>query len=204
MSAKTLQKLTEFAQANGLLLRDAILFYQYEESTNGNLTIGAGENHIGQVGGNTTIVSSNLVMSVAGSYVAGDYMGVSGASSYFDTALRVDLGTGIIKSLTISDKSISANVAMELWLFSDAVITPTDNSPFTITDAESLSVLAVIPILTTGWYSNTANQVYSDSNLSIPIKSNDGKLIHYALVARGTTPSFVSQDLTITLGILQD
>jgi len=74
-----------------------------------------------------------------------------------------------------------------------------------------LFVQTVIPIGTTvnptsgpGWFSSSAGQVYIDGTLSIPIKPSTGTSIFYALVARGTTPSFTSSDLTVTLGILQD
>lgn len=174
------------------------------DKLNTGAALGPSESHIGQVGGTTVVVSNPVTMSVAGSYASGDYMGVSGYPSYFNDALRVSLGSGILKSLTIIDKILTANVAMELWLFSDTFTPPTDNAPFTITDVEALNVLGVIPIATTGWYATGANQIYHDSTLAIPLKSSDSTIIYYALVARGTTPTFASLDLTIKLGILQD
>ncbi len=174
----------------------------------GSITTLASENHIGSVGGNTVVVTSTVVMSVAGAYATGDYMGTTTSPQSFSNAVRVSGGTGIIKSLFISDKITTANVNMELWLFSQTFVAPTDNAAWAISDAEALTVLGVIPIPTvaaaqTGWYASSNNQVYCDATISIPIKLSATSLF-YALVARGTTPAFTSLDLTIGLGILQD
>lgn len=175
-------------------------------STSGALDvhINTGENHIGAIGGNTTVVSSTLVMSVAGSYATGDYMGTTTTPQAFTGAGRVSGGTGIIKSILISDKIVTTNVAMELWILDRTFTTPTDNAAWDLSDSNMLFVQAVIPISTTGWYASSAGQVYNDNTLAIPFKISTGTGLYYALIARGTTPSFTSSDLTISLGILQD
>jgi len=159
--------------------------------------------YISNVGGFTTLVQSTVVMSAAGIYSTGDYIGTSTAPQSFSSAVRTSGGTGVIKSLLISDKITTTNVAMELWILDRTFTAPTDNAAWDLSDANMLFVQAVIPIVTTGWYASSAGQVYFDASLSIPVKSN-GTTLYYALVARGTTPSFTSSDLTITLGILQD
>ncbi len=163
----------------------------------------AGENHIGSVGGNTAFVKSQVVMSVAGVYATGDYMGTTTTPQSFANAVRVSGGTGVIKSISISDNILTSNINMELWLFSATFVAPTDNAAWAISDAESLTVLGVIPIASSGWYFSANNQTYFDGTLSIVINPAATSLF-YALVARGTTPSFTSLDLQIALGILQD
>lgn len=157
----------------------------------------------GNVGGFTTLVQSTVVMSVAGAYATGDYMGTTTSPQSFAGTVRVSGGTGVIKSILISDKITTANVAMELWIIDRTYTAPTDNAAWDLTDANMLFVQGIIPISTVGWYASSAGQVYFDGSLSIPVKSN-GTTLFYALVARGTTPAFTSTDLTITLGILQD
>lgn len=157
----------------------------------------------GNVGGFTTLVQSTIVMSVAGAYATGDYMGTTTTPQSFSSVVRTSGGTGIIKSILISDKIVTTNVAMELWIIDRTFTAPTDNAAWDLSDANMLFVQAVIPIATTGWYASSAGQVYFDGTLSYPIKSN-GTTLFYALVARGTTPAFTSSDLTITLGVLQD
>ncbi len=144
----------------------------------------------GNVGGFTAYVSSTVGMSVAGAYATGDYMGISTSPQAFTNVVRTSGGTGIIESLIISDKITTTNVAMELWLFSATFVAPTDNAAWAISD-------------TTGWYANANGQVFSVSGLNYPIKPAATSLF-YALVARGTTPSFTSADLTLNLSILQD
>lgn len=169
-----------------------------------DIALPAGENFLGTVGGKTTVVQSTVVMSVAGAYATGDYMGTTTSPQSFAAAARVSGGTGIIKSLLISDKIVTTNVAMELWIIDRTFTAPTDNAAWDLSDANMLFVQAVIPIATTGWYASSAGQVYSDTTLGIPFKISTGTDLFYALVARGTTPSFTSADLTVTLGILQD
>lgn len=175
-------------------------------STSGALDVhlAAGENHIGAAGGNTTISSSTLVMSVAGAYTTGDYMGTTTTPQSFPSAARVTGGTGIIKSILIFDKILTANVAMELWIIDRTFTAPTDNAAWDLSDVNMLNVQAVIPIVTTGWYASSAGQVYFDNTISIPFKVSTGTGLFYALVARGTTPAFTSSDLTISIGVLQD
>lgn len=160
-------------------------------------------NMTSNVGGFTTLVQSTVVMSTAGSYATGDYMGTSTTPQSFSSAVRISGGSGVIKSILISDKITTANVAMELWILDRTFTAPSDNAAFDLSDANALFVQAVIPIATAGWYNCASGQIYCDNTLSWPIKSN-GTTLFYALVARGTTPSFTSSDLTITLGILQD
>ena len=158
----------------------------------------------GNVGGFTTVVSSTVVMSAAGAYATGDYMGTTTTPQSFASAVRTSGGTGIIKSILISDKIVTANVAMELWIIDRTFTAPTDNTAWDLSDANMLFVQAVIPITTAGWYASSAGQVYFDGTLSCPIKISTGTGLFYALVSRGTTPAFTSADLTISLGILQD
>lgn len=158
----------------------------------------------GNVGGFTAISQSTVVMSVAGAYATGDYMGTSTTPQSFASVVRTSGGTGIIKSILISDKIVTANVAMELWIIDRTFTAPTDNAAWDLSDANMLFVQAVIPIATTGWYASSAGQVYFDGTLSIPIKPSTGTGIFYALVARGTTPAFTSADLTISISVLQD
>tara|TARA_R110000868_G_scaffold377432_3_gene642736 strand:+ start:299 stop:811 length:513 start_codon:yes stop_codon:yes gene_type:complete len=154
-------------------------------------------------GGYTQVVSSTVTMSVAGAYATGDYMGTSTTPQAFTDTVRGIGSTGIIKSISITDKIATANVAMELWLYTSTFTAPTDNGAWDITDVQNLTFVGVIPIATTGWYASSSNQNYFDGTICIPFKGTSTSLF-YALVARGTTPAFTSGDLTISLGILQD
>lgn len=167
------------------------------DSTIGTLTSG-------NVGGFTTIASTNVIMSVAGAYANGDYMGQTTTPQSFASAVRTSGGTGIIKSVFISDKITTANVPMELWILDRTFTAPTDNAAWAISDTEATYVQAIIPLSTSNWYTTSNNQVYSDYNVSYPFKISTGTALFFALVSRGVTPAFTSLDLTVSLGIIQD
>lgn len=170
-----------------------------------NINAALNGNMKGNTGGFTDIVSSTVVMSVAGAYASGDYMGTSATPQSFSNVVRKSGGTGIIKSILISDKIVTTNVAMELWILDRTFTAPTDNVAWDLSDANMQFVQAVIPISIGNWFASSAGQVYFDGTLSCPIKASTGSTsLYYALVARGTTPAFTSADLTITISILQD
>ncbi len=152
-------------------------------------------------GGTGNLVSSSITMTVAGSYTTGDYIGTSTTPQSFTNVVRTSGATNVIKSITISDKSTTTAVAMELWLFSATFTAPTDNAAWAITDAENETCLGVIPIDLNKWYASSNNKQYSDDSISITIKPSTTS-VFYALVARGNTPSWTSGDLKINLGIV--
>lgn len=159
-------------------------------------------------GGITTTVSSIVAMSVAGAYTTGDYIGTSITPQFFPLAVKDRSKTGIIKTITIADKTTTTAVDLELWLFTTTFVAPTDNAAWAISDAEVFTCIGIIPIeatasANTGWYASSNNKVYFDGTQSVVIKPNTTSL-YYALVAKGSTPTWTSGDLQITLGILQD
>lgn len=155
-------------------------------------------------GGFTGISSSTITMSVAGAYATGDYMGTSTTPQTFTNVCRSSGGTGIISGLIVSDKIATANVEMELWLFSATFTAPTDNAAWAISDAEATTVIGTISLSTLNWKASSNNQVYCDTGINIPFDLPTGTSIYYAFVARGTTPAFTSEDLKATLLLLQD
>lgn len=159
---------------------------------------------LGKVVGVSAIVTSAVVFTDTNARATGDYCGTDTTPQAFANAVRVSGGTGVIKSLRITDYTTTAAVAMELWLFSATFTAPADNAAWTVTDAEALTCLGVIPIATDKWYASGANKVFSDDTLGLVIKPAATSLF-YALVARGTTPAWTTAaGLQLALGILQD
>lgn len=156
------------------------------------------------VGGFTTVSNSTVVMSVAGVYATGDYIGTSTTPQTFTNVCRFSAGSGIIKGIVASDKITSANVDMELWLFNTTFTAPTDNAAWAISDAEATTVIGIISLSASNWKASANNQVYYDDSFTIPFKLITGTTLYYGLVARGTTPSLTSLDFAIGLKTLQD
>ncbi len=166
--------------------------------------IPAGEAVIGKVVGVSALVTSAVVFTDTNARATGDYCGTDTAPQSFANAVRVSGGTGIIKSVRITDYTTTAAVDMELWLFSATFTAPADNAAWTVSDAEALTCLGVIPLPASKWYASGANKVFSDDTLGLVIKPAATSLF-YALVARGTTPAWTTAaGLQLALGILQD
>lgn len=159
---------------------------------------------LGKTVGVSTIVTSAVVFTDTNARATGDYCGTDTTPQAFANAVRVSGGTGVIKSVRITDYTTTAAVDMELWLFSATFTAPADNAAWTVTDAEALTCLGVIPLPADKWYASGANKVFSDDTLGMVIKPAATSLF-YALVARGTTPAWTTAaGLQLALGILQD
>ncbi len=148
------------------------------------------------------VVTVTPTLTVAGSYVTGDYIGQSVTPEFFATGVVKAGGEAIVKSVVITDKTVTAAVAMELWLFSTTFTAPTDNGAWDVTDAFALNCVGVIPLTTDRWFASSSNKVYSDDRLGLMVECLNQSL-YFALVARGSTPSWAAGDLQISLGLLQ-
>jgi hypothetical protein len=153
--------------------------------------------------GKTVLLASTPTLTVAGAYATGDYIGPTTTPASFTNAVRLSGAAAAIRSLAIVDKQVTAAVALELWLFSATFTAPTDNAAWDISDADALLGLGVIAIPTTKWYASASNKLYSDDTLNLTIKPGVTTLF-YALVSRGATPTWVSGDLQLSLGVFQD
>lgn len=161
--------------------------------------LGAGEAFIGKVGGSTLHPSQNPTLSVAATYVSGDYVGTS-STPWTWTACRTAGGTGMLQSVTVVDKTAGA-VAGEVWLFDRSVTVPLDSAAWTVTDADAQFLLGVVSTGT--YFASAANSIASKTAVGLPIWCNSGTSIFGAFVTRGA-PTYASGDLTIILGVVTD
>ena len=165
------------------------------------IPLAAGETHIGQVGGEGITITLTPTLTVAGAYVANDFVGTSATALIFAGAARVAGGSGVIKSALIVDGDLQS-IGCELWLFDTNVTPPADNAAWTISDADAATCIGVIPFST--YYASALNSV---SNGIVP---NGGiefsavaTTIWGCLVTRGT-PTYTSGKLSVRLNIMQD
>lgn len=161
--------------------------------------LAAGEAIIGRVGGNTLHPSQNPTLSVASSYVSGDYVGTS-STPWTWTACRTSGGTGQIQSVTVVDKA-SQSVAGEVWLFDRTVTVPLDSAAWTITDADAQFLIGVVP--TGPYYASAANSVSVATGVGLTYWCNAGTSIFGAFVIRAAG-TWASGDLSIGLGLSAD
>jgi hypothetical protein len=146
--------------------------------------------------------TSTPALPVAGAYVTGDYIGPTTTPASFANAVRTSGGIGRVVSVTIVDNVVTAAVALELWLFGSTFTAPTDNAAWAISDADALLCQAIIPIATTNWFATSNNKVFSLNGVDYTVKPADTSLF-YALVSRGSTPTWATGDLKLSLGIVQ-
>jgi hypothetical protein len=171
----------------------------------GDVTLLAGENHIGMIGGISTQVDVTPTLTVHATYVANDYVGTSGTPMTFANAARVNAGTGVVVGAVLVDAALQS-IAGELWLFDTAPTPPNDSAAWTITDAEAAKCIGIIPFGGTAapYYASAANSVCPVGGLSILFKTGAAsKDLFGCFVTRGA-PTYASGDLTFRLRIWQD
>jgi len=163
--------------------------------------ITASENHIGEVGGNTTIVQVTPAVSLA-TYTANDCVGGGFA---IPGAVRVNAGTGVLQSITLQDLA-KKNAAMEIFLFkSTSLTTYTDNAALDISDADLGNCIGWAEITASDYKSLADNSVACVSNLGLPIKSAPATKSLYCVMRTTGTPTYLGTiDLKLTFGILRD
>jgi len=161
--------------------------------------LAAGEAFIGKVGGSTLHPSANPALTVAATYVSGDFVGTS-ATPWSWTACRTSGGAFQVQSMTVVDKA-SQSIAGEVWLFDRSITVPNDSAAWTVTDADAQFLIGVIPTGT--YYASAANTVAVATGVGLTGWCNSGTSISGAFVTRGS-PSYASGDLTVILGVVTD
>jgi hypothetical protein len=154
----------------------------------------------GLVGGFSAAPPVNPVLSVAASYVTGDYVGTSSAPMEFTNIARTTGGTFYIPGATLIDIA-KQSISGELWLFNSTVAPPLDSAAWTISSADMVKLLCVIPFST---YYATASYSVSQGHPDYvgPYKAV-GTSVFGCFVTRGS-PSYASLNLTFILGSAQD
>lgn len=160
----------------------------------------AGENHIGEVGGNSTVIEVTPTIT-AGGYSIND---IVGGKQTLANVLRTAGKYAILQDLAIIDKE-QQNAPLEILLFkADLAGTYSDNDAEAISAADALLCIARIQVLASD-YVSFANF----SQVNIP---SIGKLVYatsgttlYALIKVGTAPTYAStSDLKLFFGFLRD
>jgi hypothetical protein len=166
-------------------------------------TITSSENVIGKVGGNATVVSVAPVLTVAATYISGDYVGTSSAPMTFSSCARIAGGTGLVTSCMLIDYGLQSVVG-ELWLFDGSVTAPADSAPWSLSDADMAKCIGIIPFTT--YYASALNSVSFGVPSSSPIgfKCGDSlRELYGCFVTRGA-PTYATGNLTFRLNVLQD
>jgi hypothetical protein len=147
----------------------------------------------------TNLLTATPTLTVAANYASGDYVGTSAVAMTFTGAATPQSNTGTIISAILIDYA-AQSVSTELWLFDAAPTPPADSAAWTVTDADMLKCIGIIPFTT--YYASGANVISFAKGVGIAYKTATGNLFG-CLVTRGT-PTYASGDVTVRLVVWQD
>lgn len=190
-----------------------------------NVTLAAGANVIGavtqsgnwNVGGFTKIVSGSITRpGDTIDYASGDAVTNSTTSptaASIANCVRVNNGSGSILSASLND---SANQPLkgdfDVFISTSPLTVNNDNTAFTPTDAEMLTVVGVIPFLAANAVVGNAASAASgncrySAELSNPIPfacTGGGTTLYWSLVSRSARSPVSAEVFTLNLAIRQD
>ena len=171
-------------------------------TVDGTVMAGAGENHIGEVGGKIVVVAATPVLGPDVAYAAGDAIGTLLS---FANAVRVSGGSGLIEAVVVADKA-KQSAAMDLLLLdaNPGGTTITDNAALTVADADLVKCVGVIPITAEDYHALVDNSVASIRNLGAAFQVASGTTLYGVLVARGTPTFAGASDVVVRLAISQN
>ncbi len=170
----------------------------------------ASENHLGEIGGKTVVVTACFPRDAnTTQYAIGDMWAsasTNGTLVRLPNCARKDGGSGIIDRLVLVDSASQATMPqINLFVFDNVITSPSDNAPFPLTDAEAETTVAVIPV--TSWYAggSTLNAVSIVTNLTIPFVCQSSCNSLWAVpVLQNTYTPLSAENLTARVGILDD
>ena len=143
-------------------------------------------------------VSVTPVLTVAATYVSGDYVGTSLIPMTFSGVVDKNGKSGYVVGCIIVDDALQSSANGELWLFDTTFTAPADSAAWTVTDAVMKTCIGIIPFAT--YYASVANST-AVGVLAEPLAFKCGAAvndIYGAYVVRGT-PAYASLDLTFRL-----
>lgn len=162
-------------------------------------TITAGETHIGEVGGNSSVFPVTFSLDTS-AYASGD---VLADSQQMDACLRKTDGTGLLQSVVLNDKDDQGQ-ALDIVILSTSASIGTENAAVSISDANADAILAIIPVQASDWIDLGGCRVAHLRNLGVPVKAVSGTDdLYVALISRGTG-TYTASGITGRFGFLRD
>lgn len=159
------------------------------------------------------------VISSSPAYTSGDCLG---PLTTISNAARYSGGGGLIRSITVVDKTQAQRANMDLVLFDRTVTTAADNAAFQCSDADMLNCIGVIPLITvatqynTAWPGTPLNSIATIPNheLTTSGTTQNGSMFPFPFVLNGTdlfaqlvvrgTPTYTStSDIVVSFTIEQ-
>lgn len=164
-----------------------------------NFPVPPGENHLGSVGGNTSILDVTPTLDTS-AYADGDTL--------FDTtavanAVRVSGGSGVVMSVTVHDKTTTNGQALTLFFLRSNVTFGTINASPSISDANQLEIIGSVTIATSDYKTFANNKIACVRNIGLAVAPTTGTTLYIAAQVHGAG-TWAASDLVIKIGILRD
>jgi len=178
----------------------------------GTLVVGAGNNHIGQVGGITPITRPTITVQATPDYSDGDSIGPLITLSNF---ARVAAGSGIITRFAMRTK-LSGGILVQTFLHifdsNPSSTTFTDNGALTLNSADYSKILKTIAIASSDWVAPKGVspwytcEVIGRSGLVEYLEYSlaSGRDLYFAWEADGTINFAATDDVAAVIAQIQD
>lgn len=167
------------------------------------------------VGGRTARVSASVTRPAdTTAYAAGDVVtdnttAGSATNLTFTSAARATGGSGVIRSaLLIDSANQSTKGQFEVWIYQTAPATQGDNAAFAPSDAETETLIGIIPFNASyvGLATSGAggNAVYLAQGINMEFVTSGSANLFGHLVSRNAYTPVSAEKFTVVLGIAQD
>ena len=158
-----------------------------------------GQTILGDVATKGVIVTSDQpVTGMSTVYVSGDVVGTLVA---FTDIVRNNGGGGIVESLELIETT-TQGVNAELWLFDRPIAAAADNAAHSISDADSLFAVGVIPL--TLHFASALNSVSTARGVGMAFQCrNIARDLYGLLVTRGAPP-YAVDGIRLKLSVIQE
>lgn len=161
----------------------------------------AGENHLGEVGGNSTAAALSFTVSTSPAYTTGD---VVGGKITIANALRASGKAALVQDLYVFDAANQKMAGNLLFFNADpTAATITDNSAFAY-GSDAAKQIGKIDILVSDWTTINGKATLHLKNLGALVRAASGTTIYAAFVTTSTPTFATSGDLAGALGLLRD
>jgi len=159
------------------------------------------ENHLGEVGGNSQLISPSITVSTSPAYSIGDVVG----GKLTLGILRVSNGSAVLQSLLIIDKS-NQKAPLDIYLFdSDPTAgTYTDNSAV-VFSTDTAKMIARVPVAVQDYVTNNSIAVAHIRNIGAVLRGANGNTNLYAVMVTSQAVTYAAtSDLIARFGAMDD
>lgn len=169
-----------------------------------NNGIPATEIHLGEVGGNSKLITPSITVSTTPAYSSGDAIG---GKITFTNAFRIATAgaTAVVESLMVLDRA-NQKPAFNLIIFDSdpSAATITDNAAFAYS-TDDLKVLGRIPVATTDYVTYNSKAIATIRGIGLVVTAAGASSSLWGAIVTTSTPTFAATtDFQIRLGLLRD